>query len=89
MGRGDLQEVLGLEGKHRGRYADDWLRLPGLFRRFEFERVIEVGRELFIEDAGQDNKGMALHRIYLRARRPTPESRNARGEAALLEVGGA
>jgi hypothetical protein len=47
-----------------------WLRLPGLFHRIEFESVIEVEREFFVEQAGQDEAGVALYRVYYRPRAP-------------------
>jgi hypothetical protein len=50
------------------RHRRDWVRLPGLFRRFEFEQVIEVEREFYVEVASQDDRGVALYRIYYRPR---------------------
>jgi len=47
-----------------------WLRLPGLFRRIEFQDVIEVEREFFVEEAGQDDSGVALYRVYYRLHGP-------------------
>lgn len=43
-----------------------WLRLPGLFRRWEFEQVIDVDEEFLVEEAGHDEQGMALFAIYSR-----------------------
>ena len=77
MARKELNEVLQPVGDR-----DEWLRLPGLYRRFEFEQVIEVGRAFYIEDAGQDERGMALHRIYYRPRcLAPPDSTDPRGGA--------
>ena len=43
-----------------------WLRLPGLFRRWEFEQVIDVDEEFLVEEAGHDEQGLALFAIYSR-----------------------
>jgi hypothetical protein len=44
----------------------EWLRLPGLFRRWEFEQVIDVDEEFLVEEAGHDEQGMSLFAIYSR-----------------------
>ena len=44
----------------------EWLRLPGLFRRWEFEQVIDVDEEFLVEDAGQGSDGTPLFAIYSR-----------------------
>jgi len=44
----------------------DWLRLPGLFRRWEFEQVIGVDEEFLVEEAGHDAQGLSLFAIYNR-----------------------
>jgi len=44
----------------------EWRRLPGLFRRWEFEQVIDVDEEFLVEEAGHDEHGMALFAIYSR-----------------------
>lgn len=44
----------------------DWLRLPGLFRRWEFEQVIDVDEEFLVEEAGHDEQGLSLFAIYNR-----------------------
>jgi hypothetical protein len=56
------------------RYRHEWIRLPGLFRRFEFEQVIEVEREFYVEEAGEDDRGVALYRIYYRPHPPLSSS---------------
>jgi hypothetical protein len=43
-----------------------WLRLPGLFRRWEFEQVIDVDQEFLVEEAGHDEHGMELFAIFTR-----------------------
>lgn len=44
----------------------EWRRLPGLFRRWEFEQVIDVDEAFLIEEAGHDEQGLALFAIYNR-----------------------
>jgi len=44
----------------------EWLRLPGLFRRWEFEQVIDVDQEFLVEEAGHDEHGMELFAIFTR-----------------------
>lgn len=46
------------------RANDQFVRLPGLFRRFELERVIGVGVEFRIESAGSDCDGTELLVVY-------------------------
>jgi hypothetical protein len=90
MGRGSgMREAPGVDGAQRGRQVDEWLLLPGLYRRFEFERVVEIEREFYIEPAGHDDRGMALHRIYYRGRRPGADGNDPRTPNALLARGGA
>jgi hypothetical protein len=48
-------------------------RLPGLFRRWEFEQVIQPGRDYRIEDAGSASDGTTLYAIY-QAVAPLPET---------------
>ena len=43
------------------------VRLPGLFRRWELERVIEPGFEYRVEPWGQDASGCELVALYRRA----------------------
>lgn len=50
----------------RARANHEWLRLPGLFRRWEFEQVIDVDEEFLVEEAGHDEQGMALFAIFTR-----------------------
>ena len=46
--------------------ADDLLRLPGLFRRWEFEQIVEAGTDYRIEDAGTASDGTPLFAVYRR-----------------------
>lgn len=53
------------------RKEQDFVRLPGLFRRWELEQVIEVGTDFYVEDAGRSADGTPLVAIYHRAH-PVP-----------------
>jgi hypothetical protein len=44
--------------------ADDLLRLPGLFRRWELEQIVEAGNDYRIEDAGTAGDGTPLFAVY-------------------------
>jgi hypothetical protein len=61
--------------------VNEWLKLPGLFHRSEFEQVIEVDgeHEYLFEPAGHDDKGCDLVAIYCR-----PHHRS--GGAVLLDI---
>lgn len=52
----------------------DYVRVPGLFRRWEFERVIEPGVEIRIEEAGEATDGTRLYALYRRDPEVTSES---------------
>ncbi|MBZ0272977.1 hypothetical protein K8I61_13140 [bacterium] len=41
-------------------------RVPGLFRRWELEHLIEPGFEYFVEEAGKDAGGAALYALFCR-----------------------
>ena len=45
---------------------DDFLRLPGLFRRWEVEQVLDAGHEFHIEAAGTAADGTQLFAVYWR-----------------------
>ncbi len=51
---------------------NEWLKLPGLFYRHEFEQVIVVDgeHEYRFEPAANDDSGRELVAIYCRERRP-------------------
>jgi hypothetical protein len=51
---------------------DEFLRLPGLFRRWEFEQVIDGSDEFHIESAGATEDGTALFAVYHRERPRAP-----------------
>jgi len=65
-----IEELLSRIGVARPAPAGDrdheWLRLPGLFRRWEFEQVIDVDEEYLVEDAGKSSDGTPLFAIYSR-----------------------
>ena len=46
--------------------ADDYVRLPGLYRRWELDRVIEPGTDFHIEEAGTASDGTTLFAVYRR-----------------------
>ncbi len=46
--------------------CDHFIRLPGLFRRWEFEQVIEGSDEFHISAAGATEDGTELFMVYHR-----------------------
>ena len=46
----------------------DWVRLPGLFRRWEFEQIVEPGVDFHLEEAGTASDGTPLFALYRRER---------------------
>jgi hypothetical protein len=50
---------------------EDFIRLPGLFRRWELHDVIELGADFHLEDAGEAADGTQLIAVYRRERRST------------------
>ena len=48
---------------------EDFVRLPGLFRRWELTDVIELGADFHLEDAGESADGTQLIAVYRRERR--------------------
>ena len=57
----------------------DWVRQPGLFRRWEFEQVIQPGADLHLEEAGTASDGTPLFALY-RRERPTRTTLNPQKE---------
>ena len=45
---------------------DDFLRIPGLFRRWELQQVVTSGPEFHIEPGGELSDGTQLFAIYSR-----------------------
>lgn len=50
---------------------DDFVRLPGLFRRWELNDVVDLGADFHLEDAGEAADGTQLIAVYRRERRST------------------
>jgi hypothetical protein len=53
--------------------AEEFLRLPGLFRRWEFEQVIQGSDEFHVSAAGTTEDGTELFTVYCRERLMVPE----------------
>jgi len=54
------------EPKTAPHLADQFIRLPGLFRRWEIEQVIEPGMDFHLEEAGATSDGTPLFAVYRR-----------------------
>jgi hypothetical protein len=52
--------------------SESFLRLPGLFRRWELEQVIEGSDEFHITAAGATEDGAELFTVYCRERPLVP-----------------
>lgn len=48
----------------------DFVRLPGLFRRWELEQLAEPDADLYVEPAGSSADGTSLLSVYRRPRAP-------------------
>ncbi|GEL75655.1 hypothetical protein [Myxococcus virescens] len=53
-----------------GAQANDYVRMPGLFRRWEFQHVVDAEADFNIEAAGSTEDGTELFSVY-RRERPT------------------
>jgi hypothetical protein len=53
---------------------DGFVRLPGLFRRWEIEQVIDPGADFHLEEAGDASDGTPLFAVYRRERTQTSSS---------------
>lgn len=53
-----------------GAEANDYIRLPGLFRRWEIQHVVDADADFNIEAAGSTEDGTELFSVY-RRERPT------------------
>jgi len=51
---------------HGGSDCDPFVRIPGLFRRWELEAVLTPGVEYRIEEQGRDAAGTKLFAVYRR-----------------------
>ena len=47
---------------------DGFIRLPGLFRRWEIEQVVDPGADFHFEEAGEASDGTPLFAVYRRER---------------------
>lgn len=45
---------------------NQYRRVPGLFRRWELEHLIEPGFEYFVEEQGEDAGGTTLYALFKR-----------------------
>jgi hypothetical protein len=54
-----------------------FVRIPGLLRRWEIERVLEPGADICIEEAGSGSDGETLYAVF-RREIPTGESEPGR-----------
>jgi len=48
------------------RFYDEYLRLPGVFRRWELEQIVDLDCEYRFEDAGLALDGSRLITVYRR-----------------------
>lgn len=55
-----------------------FVRLPGLFRRWEIEQVVDPGADFHLEEAGDASDGTPLFAVYRRER--TTPNRNTTKE---------
>lgn len=53
---------------------DDFVRLPGLFRRWEIEQVLEPAADFHLEEAGDASDGTPLFAVYRRERTKSSSS---------------
>ena len=52
---------------------DEFLRLPGLFRKWEVEQVLDGDHDFHIEEAGTASDGTQLFAVYRRELNPNPK----------------
>lgn len=45
---------------------DDFIRIPGLFQRFELQQVVKPGPEFYLESGGKLTDGTQLFAVYAR-----------------------
>jgi len=58
-------------------HPEDFLRLPGLFRRWEVEQVLDAEHDFHIEEAGTASDGTQLFAVYRREHDPNPNKKEA------------
>ncbi|NNB92507.1 hypothetical protein HJC10_00410 [Corallococcus exiguus] len=59
---------------------DDFVRLPGLFRRWEIEQVVDPGVDFHLEKAGESSDGTPLFAVYRRERTTSSGNPNPKKE---------
>lgn len=52
---------------------EEFLRLPGLFRKWEVEQVLDADHDFHIEEAGTASDGTQLFAVYQREHNPNPK----------------
>jgi hypothetical protein len=57
----------------------DFLRVPGLFRRWEIEQILVPGADFHLEEAGAASDGTPLYAVY--RRQPAGPRASAQGGA--------
>ncbi len=55
---------------------EDFVRVPGLFRRWELPDVVEPGHDFHLEEAGTASDGTPLFALYRRERNPLSNEEN-------------
>jgi hypothetical protein len=60
----------------------DYFRVPGLFRRWEFEDVLVPGRDYRIVEQGRDSGGTKLFALY--QREPFDEDQELSGQSEAI-----
>jgi hypothetical protein len=53
---------------------EEFLRLPGLFRKWEVEQVLDGDHDFHIEEAGTASDGTQLFAVYRREHNPKKEA---------------
>lgn len=51
---------------------EEYVRLPGLFRRWEIEQVVDLGADFLLERAGDAADGTSLFAVYRREHNKPP-----------------
>ena len=61
------------------RQPDEFVRLPGLFRKWELEQVVQPGDDFHLERAGTASDGTALFAVYRQPGDDSPASHEGEG----------
>ncbi|WNG39320.1 hypothetical protein F0U61_40890 [Archangium violaceum] len=64
-----------MDCEHESREPDDFIRLPGLFRRWEIDQVADPEADFHLEEAGATSDGTQLFAVYRRERAPASTGR--------------